>query len=217
MPGIIQKMSRVTYFAALLLLAAARDGACSEGSDASSWHGSWIFKHINETMRSAMGTTLKLDSLPADIVRTLLTTVYEMANNYILPYILSAILFVLVLLTNSLQWQCLGVSLKNILKCDSVLYFAYALCGPELVLDYFQKSLYWASWVLHKLIVSKYRSCFAVLFALSLWHTELLNYGLKLVGLINSCQVLVKVKAAAGKLWKELKLRATFNVSKKKK
>ena len=170
----------MAYFVVLLLLTAAHDtygttrsveSKGRESRDGNSGPGSWIEQWINEAMRSAMDT---LSPLAEETVRALLSTIYEMTISSIIPYILSAILFVLVLLTNYLLWHYLRVSLKNILKIDSLLYIAYAWCGPELVLRYFQKSLYWASLALYTLIVSEHRSSWAILFFVLVWHRELM-------------------------------------------
>lgn len=195
---IVQKMA---YFVVLLLLTAAHDTygtirsveskAGRESRDGNSGPGSYGSSWMDQRSDEAAMDTLS--PLAEETVHALLSTIYEFQKWLSAPsFLISCLLF-------CLYWCFWQITCywKNILKIDSLLYIAYAWCSPELVLRYFQKSLYWASLVLYTLIVSEHRSSWAILF---LWHREIMYV------LVNLLKAMSALDREVRRLWRTWKL-----------
>ena len=182
----------------LSVLATAQDGACAVQSenDGNNSQGGWILDYVDGVFHGVVNSLNPPVEVAKQVVWAQIKFVYEMTNKTIFPYILSSILIAIVFLTNCFMWQCLGLSLKKVLKFDSLIFAAYACCGPEAVLDYFQSCLYWTGFFLYKIIVSEYRYWFAVAFFLLLWCKEIFYLLITLV--ITLPRVLVRLRAV---LW----------------
>ena len=123
-----------------------------------------ILKGVASTVSDHLNVLAKAGQQFKDnFVWNMWSTIFKLAEIYVIPLALSLLLFLLIFTVNTFLWNSLNLKFIYILRFNAAVFFMYAVFGPQFVIEYFLKFLSLIYCVFCTVIISEYRILFAVL------------------------------------------------------